>query len=125
MTYNAKMIAIISDIAKKFLHLETLETRNSDRLDFQDQSVWGIKRALEAAFQRGYDVAVEETIAVTGWQPIETAPALDGKVIAILFTDGKKVFTGHRVNSSSNICSFSDKESDINATHWMPFPDVP
>lgn len=40
-------------IAKEFLHLETLETRNSDSLDFKEQSVWGIKSALEAAYEAG------------------------------------------------------------------------
>ena len=32
---------------------ETLETRNSDSLDFHDCSVWGIKAALEEAFRAG------------------------------------------------------------------------
>ena len=43
----------IADIAKSHLHLETLETRNSDSLDFHDMSVWSIKAALEAAYEAG------------------------------------------------------------------------
>lgn len=31
----------------------TLETRNSDRLDFREISVWRIKEALEAAYLAG------------------------------------------------------------------------
>ena len=44
---------IFSDIAKDSLFIETLETRNSDSLDFHDCSVWGIKEALEAAYAAG------------------------------------------------------------------------
>ena len=44
---------IISDIARKELHLETLETRNSDQLDFHDLSAESVKRALIAAFEAG------------------------------------------------------------------------
>ncbi len=40
-------------IAKEFLFLETLETRNSDSLDFSDQAVWCIKQALEEAYKAG------------------------------------------------------------------------
>lgn len=40
-------------IAQKHLRIETLETRNSDGLDFYDVAVWSIKDALEAAFEAG------------------------------------------------------------------------
>jgi hypothetical protein len=43
----------LAEIATKILDFETLETRNSDRLDFHELSVWGIKAALEAAFEAG------------------------------------------------------------------------
>jgi len=43
----------IEQIAKKHLDLETLETRNWDRLDFSDQAVWSIKAALEEAYKAG------------------------------------------------------------------------
>lgn len=45
-------------IAQKHLHIDTLETRNSDRLDFHDVSVWGVRDALEAAFKAGVEVGV-------------------------------------------------------------------
>jgi len=45
--------ATLAEIAAKHLHLETLETRNSDSLDFHDVAVWSIKAALEAAFEAG------------------------------------------------------------------------
>jgi hypothetical protein len=43
----------LSQIAKVTLHLETLETRNSDRLDFTDVAVWAIKDALRQAYAAG------------------------------------------------------------------------
>jgi hypothetical protein len=46
----------LSEIATKNLDLETLDTRNSDRLDFHEISVWQIKKALEAAYAAGREV---------------------------------------------------------------------
>jgi hypothetical protein len=43
----------LEKIAKEHLDLDTLEAQNSDRLDFKEQSVWGIKKALEAAYEAG------------------------------------------------------------------------
>ena len=40
-------------IATDHLFIETLEIRNSDRLDFHDVSVWAVKAALQAAFEAG------------------------------------------------------------------------
>ena len=44
---------ILTLIAQKHLGIETLETRNSDSLDFHDTAVWCIKDALEAAYRAG------------------------------------------------------------------------
>ncbi len=43
----------IIEIAKRHLQIETLEERKSDSLDFHEVSVWGVKRALEEAFELG------------------------------------------------------------------------
>ena len=40
-------------IATDHFFIATLETRNSDRLDFHDVSVWAVKAALQAAFEAG------------------------------------------------------------------------
>ena len=40
-------------IASEHLHIETLEERKSDSLDFHECSVWGIQAALEAAYELG------------------------------------------------------------------------
>ena len=44
---------LLQRIAAEHLFIETLETRNSDRLDFYDVSVWGIRKALIDAFEAG------------------------------------------------------------------------
>jgi hypothetical protein len=43
----------IERIGRELLGLETLETRNSDSLDFSEQAVWTLRRALEAAYNAG------------------------------------------------------------------------
>jgi hypothetical protein len=43
----------LGKIAKQQLSITTLETRKSDSLDFYEVSVWGIKAALEKAYQAG------------------------------------------------------------------------
>ena len=47
---------IFALIAQKHLFIETLETRNSDSLDFHDVSVCGVRSALEAAFKAGVEL---------------------------------------------------------------------
>ena len=50
---------LLAGIAQKHLCIETLETRNSDSLDFHEVSVWGIQTALEAACAAGFAAARE------------------------------------------------------------------
>ena len=50
--------ALLLEIAQKhFPDLETLETRNSDGLDFHDVAVWAIRDALQAAYAAGQTAA--------------------------------------------------------------------
>lgn len=49
--------AILAEIAKKHLFIDTLDSQRSDRLDFHDLGVWSIEQALEAAFQAGFAAA--------------------------------------------------------------------
>ena len=44
---------LLESIALDHLFIETLETRNSDRMDFHEVSVWGVKAALISAYQAG------------------------------------------------------------------------
>jgi hypothetical protein len=51
MTISQKLEAI----ARRHLHLVTLETRNSDALDFHDVSVCGVRGALAEAYKAGFE----------------------------------------------------------------------
>lgn len=44
---------VFANIAKQYLHIDTLETQKSDELDFHDLAVWSIKSALQAAYDAG------------------------------------------------------------------------
>lgn len=61
MTENQELFQkILTGIAQKNLPgVKTLETRNSDDLDFHDVAVWAIKKALEDAFIAGMTCGVE------------------------------------------------------------------
>ena len=59
---------LLARIALDHLFIETLETRNSDSLDFHDVSVWGVKSALVAAYQAGL-AAGQNAIAKAADQP--------------------------------------------------------
>lgn len=48
---------LLAAIAREKLGFTTLETRNSDSLDFRDVAVWSVKDALEAAYRAGVDSA--------------------------------------------------------------------
>ena len=50
MSHNEE---ILTQIASKFLNIETLKTQNSDDNDFHDLAVWQIQEALEKAFAAG------------------------------------------------------------------------
>ena len=50
----------LQQIALDHLFIDTLETQNSDRLDFHDVSVWAIKSALLAAYDAGRQAAKQD-----------------------------------------------------------------
>ena len=45
--------ALMLEIAKRHFFVETLDTRNSDGLDFHDVAVWSIRAALIEAYAAG------------------------------------------------------------------------
>ena len=47
---------IFAQIAKRHLFIQTLQTRNSDSLDFHEVAVWSVRDALEAAFKAGAEL---------------------------------------------------------------------
>ena len=44
---------LLEGIAQTHLGIGTLETRNSDGLDFHEVSVWSLRSALETAYNLG------------------------------------------------------------------------
>lgn len=48
-----KKAEILTNIAQNRIGAETLETRNSDNLDFYDISIWALKEMLEQAYEEG------------------------------------------------------------------------
>lgn len=57
MTNTETKNEILEGIAKNILRIETLETRNDDKLDFHEVSVWSLKEALELAYETGRKAA--------------------------------------------------------------------
>lgn len=51
--YNGKALKMAEEIAKDILHIETLETRGRDNLDFHELHVQAIKTALVLAYVEG------------------------------------------------------------------------
>lgn len=51
----------LTQIAQKHLHVETLEVRRSDSLDFYDVSVWSIEDALREAYAAGLAAGAKKT----------------------------------------------------------------
>ena len=51
--------ALLLEIATKHFFIETLETQNSDRLDFHDVAVWAIRAALKEAYAAGLAAATK------------------------------------------------------------------
>ena len=50
---------IINNIAHEFMAIDSLDTQNSDDLDFHDLAVRQIKDALQAAFDAGKKSVVQ------------------------------------------------------------------
>lgn len=51
---------LLLEIATRHFHtIETLETRNSDRLDFHDVAVWAMRAALTEAYAAGLAAATK------------------------------------------------------------------
>jgi hypothetical protein len=51
---------MLAAIAREVLGIRTLETRNSDRLDFHEVTIWSLKEALRRAYSAGYEQAVTD-----------------------------------------------------------------
>ena len=58
---TAQRDALLLQIAERHLFLETLDTRNTDSLDFHEHAVSAVRSALEAAFEAGRRAGSAET----------------------------------------------------------------
>ncbi|MDO3518728.1 DUF6900 domain-containing protein [Ralstonia pseudosolanacearum] len=58
---SRRLLKQLTQIAERHLRIETLETRNWDRLDFHEVGVWCLRDALEAAFQAGVEQGRKES----------------------------------------------------------------
>ena len=56
---------LLTQIAQTHLRIQTLETRNSDSLDFHDVAVWSLREALAAAYKAGAEQGVPTHKAAT------------------------------------------------------------
>ena len=63
--------ALILEIATRHFFVETLETRNSDQLDFHDVAVWAMRAALEDAFEAGRIAAAPDLHRIATEQAAE------------------------------------------------------
>ena len=68
---------LLESIALDHLFIETLQTRHRDSLDFHDVSVWGVKSALQAAFDAGLRAA-----GGTPKQPVHRSRKANGAISA-------------------------------------------
>lgn len=58
-TADTKIDTLIAEIARRHLHITTLETQNTGD-DFHEVAVWTIEQALRAAFEAGRKAGVAE-----------------------------------------------------------------
>jgi hypothetical protein len=80
--------AILAEIAKRHLAIDTLDCRRSDRLDFHDLAVWSIEQALEAAFQAGSEAAEDRRAA---WGEELFGRTQDAKTLELAYP-GRRIF---------------------------------
>ena len=83
-TAKAPSEALLQEIAAKHFHLETLETRNSDGMDFHDVRVWSIRAALEAAFAAdpAQHHQIEQDTITAAWEA-ECLVACDDAIVLL------------------------------------------
>ncbi len=97
--------ALLTQIAQRHCHVETLETRKSDSLDFHDVSVWGLKDALEAAFKAGAEQQLAKETRTASELPDAAA---DVEALRQELTDRLEQNYAEMMN---------DYRSDISVTH--------
>lgn len=59
---NPEAAARLASIAKDIMHLETLNIRSRDSLDFREQAVWAVREALRRAYVAGFGAASKQGV---------------------------------------------------------------
>ena len=80
----------LAEIARAHLAINTLETRNSDALDFHDVAVWKVNAALEAAYAAGIAAATTRDERTTDQKIDALRPG--GTIELSRNDDGTRVF---------------------------------
>ena len=83
-----KIDSLLTLIAKQHLGIETLETRNSDSLDFHDVGVVSLKEALYAAFVIGREAGISNRAESESeiYKYNQSNPVMDSRVQATVST---------------------------------------
>ena len=59
---NKRLEKKFTKIAQEILNIETLERRWSDTYDFNEVSVWSLKKALKAAYDLGVESQMKKAV---------------------------------------------------------------
>ncbi|MBT62913.1 MAG: hypothetical protein CML13_06840 [Puniceicoccaceae bacterium] len=96
----------IEAIAKNYLGVETLSTRNNDSLDFTEVSAWGVKDALNAAYRAGLE---DQAVVLNSDQPI----IFGNRPEAVIRSLGEQGFTDLGISQVMRSCGIEMKLTDI------------
>ncbi len=61
---------ILTNIAKTHMGIKTLETQNSDQMDFHEICVWDLKKALSDAYIAGSNAKINACITPQDYEDI-------------------------------------------------------
>jgi hypothetical protein len=102
---NYEIQSLLRRIAAEHLGIETLEERRRDSLDFHDVSVWGVHRALAAAFDAGHAVGAREQASIANCKPVHSPEVLAVLDLALLAAESARNYLlPLRVPSATACC---------------------
>ena len=104
--HHSGMKPTIQRIAREYFGVETLETRNSDRLDFYDVAVWSIDKALTEAYKAGLE---DQGATLHSDQPI----IFGNKPESVIRSLGEQGFTDEGISHVMRSCGIEMKVTDV------------
>ena len=96
----------IQRIAREYLGVETLATRNRDSLDFHDLAVWSIDKALTEAYKAGLE---EQASLLHANEPVIFGNSPE----AVIRSLGKQGHTEESISGVLHSCGIELKLADI------------